>query len=771
MSIIANLAVKISANISDLTKNVSDVTASLDNIAKAAAKTTPSIKNMEDAMKGLDVMSKSLAEVQGKIGTEWLDGFVDDQVNVMDKLDSAIDKIKGNFNSMAQGAADDILKMKPTTENIIEAQKRVTQLKEVAAELATRGIDISEAIAQAEQNASGLANQVIETQVGMESFKAVLFSINAVPFMVLSNVLTDLIGGMKNFGTEFNERFNGVPGKILQVIAVLSSLIIVLGLAHAKMATLGVSTTYFTSLLKSSLVYQGFAGFVALIPVAAAGIWTAAAATAAWLAAQLGLNTAWTYFLASTGIGLILLAIGGIVYGIIKLVQWLTSGSSAAEQMKETIKATEEQTAAFRDRIGESIDRYKELNNLARKYHEDNLTDLQKYENKLKEIDEVMNRQNVADAVMNQLNAKQKELQAILDQATNQDQIDSLQKQIDNIVADKAALQKERDQSPAMSAADAAAAKEKERAALLHGRFGNLLEQTLTPQQKYAQTMADLAELTQRGLVTEAERQQIAANALKRFNETDASVLAAKKKADELASAQQKLIDRFKGMQTLPPVAAFDAFSAELRSVRAKLKPEEFAAAQQKLLDDLANGLGIADFVNPQQRETLESVQQKVLDYYNKLDSLGKATFDLAAAQQRVTESFEKQAENYALYQKAQDALIPAQQKLADALAGIEADAAKFNWNDAAVEKMKEMITEEIMGKNEQEQDASPKTSPTDHSRNAALEMGTVAYYEAQRKGNDPILKENQKQTKTLETIAKNTAAHFSNDIQFTILG
>jgi hypothetical protein len=751
MATIAKIAVKIQANIGNLTEKLQEVSDDIDKMSKNIASAAPNVKSLQDSFLALSTVQNV---VKNSVG------LTSEQLSELQKnVEGAANAVQSN----AEKAAAGIGKITPSAEGFRKACEQFDALQELAEQMreVTGDSDaFNGVLATAREGLAQLAESINQVNLTGLAFNAAA-ALNALPLLLISGTLKDIYQWATGLWSYVDNASNGWLGTSAKVVTTLTVILGLIGYCTTATVSWSAAYAFLHGLMSSNIVIVGLTTIVTML-------WTAATATAAWLAAQLGLNTAWTYFLASTGIGLILVAIGGIVYGIIKLVQWLTSGSSAAEQMKETIKATEEQTAAFRDRIGESIDRYKELNNLARKYHEDNLTDLQKYENKLKEIDEVMNRQHVADAAMTQLNAKQKELQAVLDQATNQDQIDSLQKQIDNIVADKAALQKERDQSPAMSAADAAAAKEQERAALLHGRFGNLLEQTLTPQQKYAQTMADLAELTQRGLVTEAERQQIAANALKRFNETDASVLAAKKKADELASAQQKLIDRFKGMQTLPPVAAFDAFSAELRSVRNKLKPEEFAAAQQKMLDELAGGLGIADWVNPKQRETLESVQQKVLDYYNKLDGLGKATFDLAAAQQRVTESFEKQAENYALYQKAQDALIPAQQKLADALAGIEADAAKFNWNDAAVAKMKAMKTDEILGKNEED---DKKTASTDHSRNAALEMGTVAYYEAQRKGNDPMLKENQKQTKTLETIAKNTAAHSSNEIQFTILG
>jgi hypothetical protein len=48
MANIATLAVKIYADIADLTKNARDVIGSIDNIAKVAEKATPAMKNLED---------------------------------------------------------------------------------------------------------------------------------------------------------------------------------------------------------------------------------------------------------------------------------------------------------------------------------------------------------------------------------------------------------------------------------------------------------------------------------------------------------------------------------------------------------------------------------------------------------------------------------------------------------------------------------------------------------------------------------------------------
>ncbi|MDR2757613.1 MAG: hypothetical protein LBC20_18135 [Planctomycetaceae bacterium] len=813
MATIAPLAIKITANIGNLTEKLQEVSDDVGKMSKIIANTAPNVKSLRDSFLALSAVQ----------------GVVNNSVNLtgeqLTELQNNVNSVTNAVKSNAEKVAAGISQMTPSVEGFRKACEQFNALQELSEQMreVTGDSQALENVLQTAREGLGqLAVSINQVNLTNLAFNAAT-ALNALPLLLISGTLKEIYQWAKELWSYVDNASGGWLGTAVKIVTTLTVILGLIGYCTTATISWSAVTAFLQGLLRSNIVIVGLTAVITLL-------WSAATATAGWLIAQLGLNTAWTYFLASTGIGLILVAIGGIVYGLIKLVQWLGSGTSAAEQMKEEIKAMEAQTAAFRDKIGESIDRYRELNNLARQYHEDNLTDIQKYENKLKEIDEVMNRQNTAKSAMSQLNVKQNELEVALDKAKSSgetERMESLQKQIDNIAADKAALKKEMDKSPALSAADALSAKEKERAALLQGRFGDLLQQTFTPQQEYAKTISDLAVLTQKGLVTEAEQQLITANALKkrneaiigslgigeliktpetaqdiynknianlqtalesgvitqaqyntgitnalkRFNETDAATQEAKKKAEESAAAQQKMIDKFKGMGTTSAVAAFELLSADLQSVRDKLKPEEFATAQQKLLNDLANGLGIADFVNPKQSDTLESVQQKVLDYYNKLDGLGQATFDLAAAQRRVTESFEKQAEYYNLYRKAQDALIPAQQKLTDAFQRIEAEAAQFGWANDIVAKMKEMVNEEIMGKKEEEEENGKSFAKADHSRNTALELGTVAYYEAQKKGNDPILKENQKQTKNLETIAKNTAANSNtNNVQFTLI-
>jgi chromosome condensin MukBEF ATPase and DNA-binding subunit MukB len=217
------------------------------------------------------------------------------------------------------------------------------------------------------------------------------------------------------------------------------------------------------------------------------------------------------------------------------------------------------------------------------------------------------------------------------------------------------------------------------------------------------------------------------------------------------------------------PIDAFKRLTTDLETVRKILEPEELAAAKMRLFDDLATGMGLAEFVNPKHIDSMDQVQTKLLQYFDSLDGLAKATFDLAGAQQRITDSFEKQNEYYALFQKAQDALMPAQDKLRNAFDAINDAAKNFGWAAEIVNEMKRIKAEQL-GQTIKDAQDSIKFTEQKSDRNAALEKGTLAYFEAQNKANEPILKENQKQTKALGHIVQNTKARAQETISFSII-
>ncbi|MDR1484124.1 MAG: hypothetical protein LBT09_04800 [Planctomycetaceae bacterium] len=93
MAIIAKLALKISADIGDLTKNAQDVISSVNNIAKVARNATPSIKNLEDASKGysisLDAIQKAQARVKNSNGAINLD-----DIAILREAEKAVEQLK-----------------------------------------------------------------------------------------------------------------------------------------------------------------------------------------------------------------------------------------------------------------------------------------------------------------------------------------------------------------------------------------------------------------------------------------------------------------------------------------------------------------------------------------------------------------------------------------------------------------------------------------------------------------------------------------------------
>jgi hypothetical protein len=325
-------------------------------------------------------------------------------------------------------------------------------------------------------------------------------------------------------------------------------------------------------------------------------------------------------------------------------------------------------------------------------------------------------------------------------------------------------------------------------------------------------------------------------------------------KAEQEAAAElQKSTEKFKAMTVLSPAESFLKLSAELEKVRASLSAEEIAAAGKKLAADLAKMLGIDSFVNPVKTDTLAEVHAKIADYANRT---GMSQENLIAAQNRATAAFEKQSEMFGLYQRAQDAMLTSEQKLAKTFEKIDAEAKKFNWSNKAVNKMKDLAKTDIAsglgiaeylkpdmsGKDrlneiynsiaayakeahlaDKELNAAKRRAAesmmkqseyyslyqkaqeslipiqtrlrnafegiekeakawgwsketaakmkemkqaemlgskeskreSNQNNNTALEFGTVAYYEAQMRGNKPLLDENKRQTKHLAVIEK----------------
>jgi hypothetical protein len=208
------------------------------------------------------------------------------------------------------------------------------------------------------------------------------------------------------------------------------------------------------------------------------------------------------------------------------------------------------------------------------------------------------------------------------------------------------------------------------------------------------------------------------------------------------------------------PGKEFDELSAQLEKVKDQFNAGDLAAITDKMADGLARNLGIDKYLTAGD-DTLESKKRELADTYGKLieyaNRTNMADEALAAAKSRAAEEILKQTDAGKALFDAMDSLIPLKDKIAKAQSDIIATAAELRnrgktVSDEAIQTALDKSEEEIRKKNKADTPAQKQTAG-----NAALERGTIAYFEMTQKQNDPILKENQKQTKTLGIIAKNT--------------
>jgi hypothetical protein len=111
--------------------------------------------------------------------------------------------------------------------------------------------------------------------------------------------------------------------------------------------------------------------------------------------------------------------------------------------------------------------------------------------------------------------------------------------------------------------------------------------------------------------------------------------------------------------------------------------------------------------------------------------------------------------------------MLTVQQKLNRELTRIADEAKQWGWDKDIVDKMNALKTAELLGSKQE----SPGKS-IDRSRNAAVETGTMAYYDAQMKASKPLIDENKKQTRHLAGIERTLIRQDTNKKQtFTVIG
>jgi hypothetical protein len=815
MSNIAKLAVQVQMNIGNLIDNAAKAANSIDSIAKAAEKSTAGVRNFKDSVTGLEILLQATADAQSQLvqsintldhSAESLKKFNDakDAVQKMkevsqkvfdsavagaEKLSSEILKLKPNIqgieagfsalkasmrlerlagtgqvtgdleklknlvtqnkealNQLAVASAGKIADFSPSLEGIRKAQKEIENLRAVIQQIRQETGDMSfgaEALAEAERNANQLGEALVRNQVEQQAFNSIVTSVQQFPFLILANFAKDFLNDIKSLFSVFDEKFPGVLSTFSKVMAGLTAIIVLLGLANTQTFTWAGSTAFLQSLWSGNLIVMGLKGVVAWIATSVLGYNTLTAATIAWWSA------------ATLGIAAVIAAIVAIVG---YLFFWRDSTEQAAAKTERLQSATEK----YKESLDGIVDRHKKILDYMNQAREAAKTPEQKSADREKQLQDAVNEPERLRRQTESLKRQIAGLKAQQKLTRDKEEKEALQKQADDAQKTLKDLQKMQRNMKPLTQAEITNQRALNLQAEMNDRNVAQYLPKNTAAQEYARAKNEIEALHRSGKILTEQRNAMLQNAEKVFKDND-----------PLQKEIQKLVDKFKGMQRAKsPVEAFDQLSQELNRVKDRLSPEEFADAQQKLLDDLTKGLGIADFVNPKQSETLESVQQKILDYYNKLDALGKATFDLTAAQQRATESFAKQSEFYNLYEGAMKEMNP--DTLEKAMLRLQEEAEKFNWGD----DIRTLMEEKLKAKFEKDEEntdqiaeENTKTKTQQTASNAALELGTVAYYEAQKKGNDPILKENQKQTKTLETIARNTATNSeTNNVQLILI-
>ena len=690
MATLAPLAIKLVANMEKAQKDFGAMSATISSIEKSAKNATPSMKNLTDAVKGMTIMQDAAAKAQEMYSNEPLE----ETKRIVDQTTESLGTMKTTVENLGQGVSDDILQMKPTISNVQKAQGEIQKLKALHAELEAQGQGglLADSIRQAEANMAELSNRTVQAQSEANMLKTTLMALNAIPFRILATVFSDIMGGMKTFGNEFNERFGGMPARIVQITAAVTALVVVIGLAHAKTTALGLSTSYFMALWKSSIIYQGVSGFITLVTVLNAKIWACAIATSAWLVAQIGLNVAWTYFLAATGVGLILVVLAAAV----TVVTALTMGWW---KNKDAIKETEDRLKALEDATQKAAERFRQLRDAAYNTLESLKEPLEKFIDKMNEIRELGGDWKMIAAAKIEYKDTQygdllkKQISAI-------EKFENITKQVaEDLKPDPLLGNKFRNNISRINPGEAENIRvnaEKQ----LRDSLGIVRENEKLREQADA-----LARALKAGVITQQEYNAAMLKAREQWDPAmKAQIEAAKQHeaaqkrlADEQEKAAaefQNLVKQFKGMGKTP-VESFKELSVDLRRVRVALAPAEFKAATDKLLADLANGLGVSKYL----ADALTPAQ-KLAETYRNLEiyarEAGLSTKELAKAKERARKAF-------------------------------EAEADKTEKADANV----------------------------DRSRNAAIEAGTMAYYEAQNKTNKPLLDEGRKTNRHLAVIER----------------
>ena len=207
MATIANLAIKVSANISDLTQNINTVNSSIGQMAKKVQSVSPTLKNLADAAAGYGHMLSAVDAAQKRLNDSPLEGMLENQ-QILNETTRVAGRLQERMAELGTGVADDILKMKPTLSNIKKAQQQLESLKTIAEQTGQTEL-LAGSIAQADANIQQLTANTVVAQTEMMSFKGVILGFQNFPFLILMGILKEIKKWLSDIVGLVDSRLNG----------------------------------------------------------------------------------------------------------------------------------------------------------------------------------------------------------------------------------------------------------------------------------------------------------------------------------------------------------------------------------------------------------------------------------------------------------------------------------------------------------------------------------------------------------------------------------
>jgi hypothetical protein len=484
-------------------EGLSTVISDFSELDTATRQAADSVEGMSDRWIGsIGTATPSLANLRNAINDLGTAQGVSSQFDAMtgatDSFRGAIILAEDQVSGMADRVAADIGKVTPSIEGMRQACAKFEELKKMAAEMQalTGNSDaMREALETAESAMGDLATGMVQAKVEGAALNTVIAAANF-PVAIAIGVFKDILDDIMSIFSTLNEKLGGWPGFFGKLAVVILTVAAAIGYATTQTIAWGTATSFLQSLWSTNFFVVGLKGFAALIPKVLTGIGAAIIATINWIAAQWQLNIA----LSANPVGLIIIGITAVVALIAGLVvivtavwSWWSRSVEETEKVKKNITDTITANERFRDGIKETVEKYKELSNLAKQYRSDVMTASEKYEADIKKVYEVYNKSGLAKKAVHEINEKIAATQTALDQARRQKQTEEMKQQIKNLENDLKGFQNQKAEianTPAMTVWEKRLKDEQIRQEYLQDVYGDLLEKTASAQEEYRNTIA-----------------------------------------------------------------------------------------------------------------------------------------------------------------------------------------------------------------------------------------------------------------------------------------